>query len=80
MDKELSLVQLYGIESSPALVYIGADGQIIKQWMGYSGYGLKDINKFFADVEGRSVNYIDFNHTPSTTQYGHGYFMRRQSG
>ncbi len=79
MDPELSLVQLYGVESSPALLYIGADGQIIKQWMGFSGFWLKDINKFFADVEGRTMKYIDFNKTPSTTRYGNGYFLRRSS-
>jgi hypothetical protein len=80
MDPELSLVQLYGVESSPALLYIGADGQIIKQWMGYSGFWLKDINKFLADVEGVEMKKLDFSRTPSSTRYGAGYIIRKQSG
>jgi hypothetical protein len=80
MDPELSLVQLYGIESSPAVVLIGTDGKIIKQWMGYSGYWLKDLNKSIAQQENVKMANIDFNRTPSSTRYGARYILNKTSG
>jgi hypothetical protein len=80
MDRELSLVQLYGVESAPAVVLIGEDGRIIREWMGYSGYWLKDMNLAIAKAEGVPPKKIDFSMTPSSTRYGARYILKKNSG
>ena len=80
MDPELSLVQLYGIESSPAVVLVGTDGKIIKHWMGYSAFWLKDLNKSMAQQEGAKPAGLDFRGAPSSTRYGARYIRSKGSG
>ncbi|HEY0866439.1 MAG TPA: redoxin domain-containing protein [Fimbriimonas sp.] len=70
LDPEYQAVRAFKIESSPAIVLIGADGKIVKEWQGYSGYWLKDLNHYMARVNDSKFKYIDFNSTPSTTRYG----------
>ena len=50
LDPELEATRLFKIESSPAIVLIGADGRIVKEWQGYSGFWLKDLNSYMAKV------------------------------
>jgi peroxiredoxin len=70
LDPELEATRLFKIESSPAIVLIGADGRIVKEWQGYSGFWLKDLNSYMAKVNDSKKKRIDFSRTPSVTRYG----------
>jgi len=73
LDPKLELVYKYKIESSPAIVEIDTDGKIVKEWQGYSGYWLKDLNGFLAKATRRKLQTFDLSKTPSVTQFGRPY-------
>lgn len=73
LDPKLELVYKYKIESSPAIVEIDAEGKIVKEWQGFSGYWLKDLNGFLSKATRRKLQQFDFTKTPSVTQFGRPY-------
>jgi len=70
LDPRLELVYKYKIESSPAIVEIDARGRIVKDWQGYSGFWLKDLNGFLSKATKRPLAKFDWSKTPIVTQYG----------
>lgn len=73
LDPKNELVYKYKIESSPAIVEIDASGRIVKEWQGFSGYWLKDLNGFLAKATRKPLQKFDFTKTPSVTQFGRPY-------
>lgn len=73
LDPKLELVYKYKIESSPAIVEINARGKVVKEWQGFSGYWLKDLNGFLSKATRRKLQQFDFTGTPSVTQFGRPY-------
>lgn len=73
LDPRLELVYKYKIESSPAIVEIDTDGKIVKEWQGFSGFWLKDLNGFLAKATRKPLQQFDFTKTPSVTQFGRPY-------
>ena len=73
LDPKLELVYKYKIESSPAIVEIDAEGRVVKEWQGFSGYWLKDMNGFLAKATRRKLQQFDLTKTPSVTQFGRPY-------
>lgn len=73
LDPRLELVYKYKIESSPAIVEIDTQGRIVKEWQGFSGYWLKDMNGFLAKATRRKLQQFDLTKTPSVTQFGRPY-------
>ncbi len=70
LDPKLELVYKYKVESSPAIVEIDTQGRIVKEWQGYSGYWLKDLNGFLAKATRRKLQQFDLTKTPSVTRFG----------
>lgn len=73
LDPRLELIYKYRIESSPAIVEIDTHGKIVKEWQGYSGFWLKDLNGFLAKATRKPLRQFDFTKTPSVTQFGRPY-------
>jgi peroxiredoxin len=73
LDPKNELVYKYKIESSPAIVEIDTQGRIVKEWQGFSGYWLKDLNGFLAKATRKKLQQFDFTKTPSVTQFGRPY-------
>ncbi len=73
LDPKNELVYKYKIESSPAIVEIDSSGKIVKEWQGFSGYWLKDLNGFLAKATRKPLQKFDFSKTPSVTQFGRPY-------
>jgi peroxiredoxin len=76
LDPKLELVYKYKVESSPAIVEIDTQGRIVKEWQGFSGYWLKDLNGFLAKATRKPLRQFDFSKTPSVTQFGRPYRER----
>ncbi len=70
-----SMIQQFHVRSSPTVIQIGTNGKIIRQWVGYSGYWLKDLNKSVAKASGKKSKPIDFSKTPSVTRMGGDYVV-----
>lgn len=70
LDPRLELVYKYKVESSPAIVEIDARGRIVKDWQGYSGFWLKDLNGFLSKATKKPLAKFDWSKTPIVTQYG----------
>lgn len=73
LDPKLELVYKYKVESSPAIVQIDASGKIVREWQGFSGYWLKDLNGYLSKATRRPLQKFDFSKTPSVTQFGRPY-------
>jgi peroxiredoxin len=73
MDRDNKVARMYRIESSPAIVEIDGKGNIVREWQGYSGYWLKDLNGFASVANNKKKATIDFSRTPSTTRFGRPY-------
>jgi peroxiredoxin len=79
MDRNMTAVQLYGLQNAPAVIMIDRQGRVAKIWRGFSGPMLKDLNRTLARVNGKRVKRLDFSRTPSVTQYGQP-FIRARAG
>ncbi|MBN9501451.1 MAG: hypothetical protein BGO01_01385 [Armatimonadetes bacterium 55-13] len=73
LDPRGDLIYKYKIESSPAIVEIDTEGKIVKEWQGFSGYWLKDLNGFVSKATRKPLKQFDFSKTPSVTQFGRPY-------
>ncbi len=80
MDEDLTMVRQFQVENSPTVVMISPEGKVVREWRGFSGYWLKDLNRAVAQANGQKFKYIDFNRTPSTTRYGANYIMNNAGG
>ena len=73
LDPRNELVYKFKVESSPAIVEIDAEGKIVKEWQGYSGYWLKDLNGYLSKATNRPLRKFDLSKTPSVTRFGKPY-------
>jgi len=73
LDPRNELVYKYKIESSPAIVEIDTEGKIVREWQGFSGYWLKDLNGYLAKATQKRLHQFDFSATPSVTKFGRPY-------
>lgn len=73
LDQDNQVAKLYKVENSPAIVEIDGKGNVVREWQGFSGYWLKDLNSFASVANNKKKAKIDFSRTPSTTRYGRPY-------
>lgn len=69
-DEDGTIRRAFKIESAPAIVMIDPEGKIVQEWAGYSGYWLKNLNSYLAQVNRTPMKKFDFSRTPSVTEHG----------
>jgi len=62
--------RLFQVDNAPTIIEVGVDGKILNYWMGFSGDGLKKLNREVARINRMKVKNMDFTRTPSVTQFG----------
>src|SRR5579871_622415 len=52
MDRDRTVVHAFQVQSSPTVIEIDGNGKIVKEWVGLSGAGMKNLNRFAAEANG----------------------------
>ncbi len=73
LDTGGTLRRLFRVENAPTIVEIGVSGKVLHVWTGFSGEGMKRINREAATINRMKLHDFEFSRTPSVTQYSRGF-------
>lgn len=70
VDPTNRLARLFGIKSAPAVVLVSKEGRALKTWQGWSGAGVKDLNRWIAKMNGESPKGLGTARFTNATRFG----------
>lgn len=70
IDPELKIKEAFRVERSPWAFFVGADGKVAKEWVGYSTKDLNEMNKLMAKAAKTKEAKLNLAGCPSNTRFG----------
>lgn len=70
IDPELKIKTPFRVERSPWAFFVGKDGKVVKEWVGYSVKDLNEMNSLMAKSAKVKEAKLDLAGCPSNTRYG----------